>query len=123
MAHNNTHSLSMEYDPNRYKGISLSPVSVHIYQSHRWVQAQPAYSSFVNNSDEVLAWLEDPNSSSRIIISGEHEYSVGYGTYGRSSSKNTKHIYYDIKRTKTILVKDSSCDTGFFVLSSFPSLD
>lgn len=66
------------------------------------------------NADEISKWLNEENSG-RKILDAVHDYGIGKGALG-----DKKQVIYDLKKSRVVLLRDSSEELGFRMLTSFP---
>lgn len=71
--------------------------------------------SLRKHSKEIEMWLNDPNSTAKILIENEHEVSIG-----RCVEVRSKNIVYNLTKSRLVLVKDSANELGFKLISAFP---
>jgi hypothetical protein len=67
------------------------------------------------NANTIDEWLNNSNSPNYLVTECEHSYSIGYG-----AEANSQNITYGLTSTKIYMVKDSTIDIGFKIVSSYP---
>jgi len=66
------------------------------------------------NADDIVDWLANPQSS-RKTFDVTHNYGIGKGVLS-----DNKTILSDLTKSRIVLVKDSTQELGFRIISAFP---
>lgn len=68
------------------------------------------------NTNQVVEWLNS-TSQNPLTIQGKHNFSIGKGVV-----KGRKNVIYDLSDSVAVLIKDSTNELGFIILTSYPTL-
>ena len=66
------------------------------------------------NTNQVVEWLNS-TSQNPLTIQGKHNFSIGKGVV-----KGRKNVIYDLSDSVAVLIKDSTNELGFIILTSYP---
>ncbi|MDC2864640.1 RNase A-like domain-containing protein [Bacillus sp. BP-3] len=66
------------------------------------------------NADEISKWLNEEKGG-RKVFDVEHKYSIGKGVL-----EDKKQVMYNLNKSRVVLIRDSSSEVGFRILTSFP---
>jgi hypothetical protein len=66
------------------------------------------------NADEIAKWINESDTS-RKIFDVSHTYAIGKGVL-----EDKKHVVYDLKNSRMVLVRDESQEFGFKIITAFP---
>ncbi|MFJ5965268.1 T7SS effector LXG polymorphic toxin [Bacillus sp. NPDC093026] len=89
--------------------------------SNKKTAIKAAQQGIRKHAQEISEWLNNPNSSPRLLINTKHDFDIGKGVstknHGTSSSKQ---VTYGLKNSRIILKKDSSMENGYKIVTGFP---
>lgn len=66
------------------------------------------------NTNQVVEWLNS-TSQKPLTIQGKHNFSIGKGVV-----QGRKNVIYDLSDSVAVLIKDSTNELGFIILTSYP---
>jgi len=67
------------------------------------------------NADEITNWLKNSLNQNPLVVECNHLHEMGYGAQAGS-----QHITYGLTSSKVFMVKDSTLDLGFKIITSYP---